>query len=474
MPSVWRTEFLDKTAPAAFRSLDGAAPASRSVAVPRSISLCGETGRPLRAAAPHASAASLSADQNVAPPQRRTTCPDSCKSLAPAPSPFLRLEPAHAGDHLAAWLHPASGLRPAGLFASPACSLDGGFPDTDSLDALVVCSQSSHSSQPATRAPSESGDAPAWPINRELQAVVCQALADEGATAIDAAYLRFHGREVQQDGDWITPSMRYMTVTWMSEAVDDLSLPHSVCCAAITLLDRYLSAARAFPRSMLQLAAGTCMFVAAKVEGTLPHPPASAFVALAAGAFALDDIVLFERILCQTLGFALCAPSVHNFLTLFESTLLPPPPGAPLVAFLRSRAHHLACYFLELALCSYELLRTPRHALAAAALVLAHTDRGLLAHVADEGGVELEDVERFSHECVEAFRGQIGPEVSPAAVALACGELLRLLRVSASTLEEPFVVQKFRLPKYGCVARLCTPLTTDEFRAVMLAYAGHA
>lgn len=93
---------------------------------------------------------------------------------------------------------------------------------------------------------------------------------------------------------------------------------------AVLLFDRYLSAAKQFPRTMLQLAAAAAIFIASKIEGILPHPRASRISGLSDGAFDLGHLVAFERVMCQSLNFDLYPPTTQNFLDMFMHALPPP------------------------------------------------------------------------------------------------------------------------------------------------------
>jgi Cyclin, N-terminal domain len=118
-----------------------------------------------------------------------------------------------------------------------------------------------------------------------------------------------------------------------------------VISMAVLLFDRYLSAARQFPRTMLQLAAAAAIFIASKIEGILPHPRASRVAGLSDGAFDLGHLVAFERVMCQTLHFDLYPPTSQNFLDMFMHAL-PAPDTAAALYFadkVRSRSRMLLC-----------------------------------------------------------------------------------------------------------------------------------
>jgi hypothetical protein len=101
-----------------------------------------------------------------------------------------------------------------------------------------------------------------------------------------------------------------------------------VISMAILLLDRYLSKVREFPRTMLQLAAAAAIFIASKIEGILPHPRASRIAGLSDGAFDLNHLVQFERVMCQSIGFDLYGPTTQNFLDMFLYAMRQPSTSA--------------------------------------------------------------------------------------------------------------------------------------------------
>lgn len=101
-----------------------------------------------------------------------------------------------------------------------------------------------------------------------------------------------------------------------------------VISMAVLLLDRYLSKVRAFPRTMLQLAAATAIFIASKIEGILPHPRASRVAGLSDGAFDLKHLVQHERVMCQSIGFDLYGPTTQNFLDMFLHAMPQPSTSA--------------------------------------------------------------------------------------------------------------------------------------------------
>ena len=114
-----------------------------------------------------------------------------------------------------------------------------------------------------------------------------------------------------------------------------------VISMAVLLFDRYLSRAKSFPRTMLQLAAAAAIFTASKIEGILPHPRASRIASLSDGAFDLHHLIQFERVMCQTLQFDLYAPTTQNFLDMYLHAL--PQPDTPAALFFAEKVRGTAC-----------------------------------------------------------------------------------------------------------------------------------
>jgi hypothetical protein len=216
---------------------------------------------------------------------------------------------------------------------------------------------------------------------------------------------------------------------------------------------------------MLQLLSGTALFVATKLEGVLPHPGASALVRLSDDTFDLDELVRFERSLVQTLGFNLYGPTPYNFLRAFEDAL--PGAGSDLEAHVRSHVHHLASYILELASCQYDMLRRDRSVVAAAALILAYTDRGLLRTCARAADLSSERLEQYAHQVVAAMRARLGPAIDVHDLSLTIAELLRAVRAVAESSVKPYVFQKYAKAAHWGVTLMSDPLTTNEMCSVL-------
>ena len=168
-----------------------------------------------------------------------------------------------------------------------------------------------------------------------------------------------HGADAAPGGGHLDPSMRSLTVSWMVEVAAEYGLHTETLAVAVSLLDRFLSAARRVHRSALQLAALAALLVATKHEEAA-FPPAAELATLAGGGCAGGDVVRMEAAMLQAVGFRVAAPTPAAALALLARHAAAPP---AIVA--------RATYLLELALLAYEALVHAPSALAAAAIVLA-------------------------------------------------------------------------------------------------------
>ena len=73
--------------------------------------------------------------------------------------------------------------------------------------------------------------APCWRSRHHNVAVrlqIAEALQDEERSAVDPDYMSHHSARESPNHLWINPTMRYMTVNWMSEVAQELCL-NQVC-----------------------------------------------------------------------------------------------------------------------------------------------------------------------------------------------------------------------------------------------------
>jgi hypothetical protein len=180
--------------------------------------------------------------------------------------------------------------------------------------------------------------------------------------------------------------MRAIVVSWLSEVASEFALQQETLFASVSLLDRFLSATDAVPRSVLQLAAVASCLVACKQDecggaassaggGGGGAPGVDELVDVAAGCFRREDLLRMERILLDALGWRVRAPTSYTFLHLIGQAL---PRG------LQPAAAALACYLTELAGLDYASLAAPPSAVAGAALLLAQASTA--AEVGEGGG----------------------------------------------------------------------------------------
>lgn len=306
-----------------------------------------------------------------------------------------------------------------------------------------------------------------WTVDADMKAMILQMFEDEVDTPIDANYLAYHTSEVQPDGFGLSDRCRHLTVIWMSEAIGDLpGQGQGVLAMAVQLLDRYLSTARQFPQSMLQLAGAACIFVATKIEGSLPHPAGSQLVYYADHAFDLDSLVLFERTLCQTLQFNMYGPTTCNFLKTFEQALPAPLNNAD--AAYRQQVHHLALYLLELQCYTYSSLSRLRSLSAAACLILAYADNGLQAAMARSLNMPAHLLRDHSLYMISHMRSCFGPHIDAVELSLCAADIHKLQAHAASpaTMDQ-WIVQKFQKRAFGCVGTVSRPVDKEEFQTVM-------
>ena len=263
------------------------------------------------------------------------------------------------------------------------------------------------------------------------------AKAREAALRPDPRYLEARAAAAPAPREALTPQMRMIVASWMVEVADEFSLQPETLHLAVSLLDRFLSAAapQGVPRGVLQMVAVACVMVAAK-ELEVSHPSVEALTAVAAHCFSAQDLLRMERVLLDALGFEVGGgATAYAFLHLYAQGLagLPPPVAA------------LAVYLLELALLDYALLAFAPSELAAAALALAartHGDAALAARALRAAGGGLE----------------------AAAAAARCAEcLLRLHRNATWPVSESVrallapIAGKYAQPQWCCAA-LARPL----------------
>ncbi|RAR15486.1 g2 mitotic-specific cyclin 3 [Stemphylium lycopersici] len=120
----------------------------------------------------------------------------------------------------------------------------------------------------------------------------------------DAFYM-----EDQSEINW---SMRTVLVGWLIQIRMKLKLEPRVLCLAVNYLDRFLSETQVM-QNKLQLAGCTALFIASKYELVSPIKK-KIIVAIADGAFEVEELLQAESLMLKTLNFALGWPDPIDFL----------------------------------------------------------------------------------------------------------------------------------------------------------------
>lgn len=104
-------------------------------------------------------------------------------------------------------------------------SLDDSF-QSASASCTIPSKPSSSSSHTWTGAAvsNTAAGSPVWVTHPETRAAILEMLDEEIVAAINPSYMDFHSRDCMPDSICITPAMRHMTVSWMSEATYALDL----------------------------------------------------------------------------------------------------------------------------------------------------------------------------------------------------------------------------------------------------------
>lgn len=211
-------------------------------------------------------------------------------------------------------------------------------------------------SEPAPRSPCSS-------ISEDetvLKEMIRNLYETELSLLADPDYMQNHGPEYQPKL-YVDQSMRMIVISWLVEVACEYELHQETLFLAAALLDRFMSIAKAVPRSNLQLISVACMLVASKHEEER-HPSVQDFTSIADNCFLAGDLLKMESLVLQSLGFRINAPTSHTFLSLFLQGI----PSSP-------KCQALAAFLTELALLEYGVLNFPPSVVAAASLLLAQS-----------------------------------------------------------------------------------------------------
>jgi len=318
---------------------------------------------------------------------------------------------------------------------------------------------------PATTSGGGSGSGPLFllPCARPLPAIDARDAADPLSASAYAADIFAYYRRVEpafrvgpdymaRQAD-INAKMRAILVDWLVEVHLKFKLLPETLHLTAHLIDRFLER-REVSRKNLQLVGVTAMLVAAKYE-EIWAPEVRDFVYISDRAYSRDQILAMEKLMLNTLGFALTVPTAHAFVGrclkavtaggVAGGAAAAPPhvpsatcaaPPAPSDAALAHYAHYLA----ELALPEYAMLAHAPSAIAAGAVLAAGSALGRWASPAAAWAGGLAE-----------HAGVARSDAAAAATALAA------LAAKAPGAALHAVHKKYSSPKFGEVARLLPP-----------------
>eukprot|EP00742_Colponemidia_sp_Colp-10_P012161 GILJ01013610.1.p1 GENE.GILJ01013610.1~~GILJ01013610.1.p1 ORF type:complete len:287 (+),score=35.87 GILJ01013610.1:129-989(+) len=162
---------------------------------------------------------------------------------------------------------------------------------------------------------------------------------------------------VQHGG--LTTWMREMVIQWMFEVAEDLALDSQTTGLAIMVLDLFLSK-KQIPRCALQLAAVTCIVLAAKME-EVSLPPLDRMLGCAV-AYKKADVQLMELSVLKALEWNLSVVTPQELVPRLLSLV-------PVMDAAQVLRH--AVFFVELSLCQYDLLHFSPSSIALSSILCA-------------------------------------------------------------------------------------------------------
>ena len=161
----------------------------------------------------------------------------------------------------------------------------------------------------------------------------------------------------------INETMRAILVDWMINVQVQFRLVPDTLYLAVNLLDRYLEKVEV-PRTKLQLAGITALFIAAKYEEVWA-PRIYDFVSVCDNLYSRQEIVQMEKHMLNALKYKISMPTAYTFLVRYLKA-----------AHADVTIAQISCYILEVTLLSYPLLRYLPSQLAAAAILVARNSTG--------------------------------------------------------------------------------------------------
>jgi cyclin B len=196
----------------------------------------------------------------------------------------------------------------------------------------------------------------------------------------------------------IKPEMRAILVDWLVEVHARFKLIPETLQLTVNIMDRYLTKENT-KRKELQLIGVTAMLIACKYEEMYP-PEVRDFIWIADNAYSRQQIIAMEGAMLKTLDYDLGTPLPTQF---FER-------GAKACGA-AANTKMMSTYFMELSLCSYEMVQYTPSQKASAALCLSRQvlQQGpwtpTLAHFMDYTEAQLAPVVQALHTVVQSSVG---------------------------------------------------------------------
>lgn len=156
----------------------------------------------------------------------------------------------------------------------------------------------------------------------------------------------------------INSKMRSILVDWLVEVHYKFKLRPETLFLTASIADRFLTE-KQVSKNKLQLVGVTAMLLAAKYE-EIYAPEVRDFIYISAKTYTRDEILKMERLMLQTLKFALTQPTVYQFM-----------PRLHMVGDSTEDERRLANYVAELAMLEYQTLEFKPSVVAASCVYIA-------------------------------------------------------------------------------------------------------
>ena len=119
----------------------------------------------------------------------------------------------------------------------------------------------------------------------------------------------------------LTPKMRTVLFDWLIEVSEQFKLYRESFYLAADYVDRYLAATNNFPKINLQLLGITCLFLAAKVEGSLRDLTVKECADVTAKTYTASEIIKQELLVLHTLKWELLPLTPCSWANLYLKIL---------------------------------------------------------------------------------------------------------------------------------------------------------